>query len=479
MKKVHALQVVGGAALALALVGCGGGGSDDGAKPAQPGTPTGQKQLVGQLVLPQDASAALPKVAQLLSPTAVAAKIAACPNVPDGYYPAVKAVVDLLDAQGVKVGSISTDDCGAFNAQVANAVASLLLALKGYQPLTVPAAGFTAPTAVASPLPTNAQLAISAIQYTGNGGLAFSITDSSTNKTVLGLPQSAVTVRNKASGAALPLASFGAAQSAQDPASVMLVLDASGSMSSPVTNTYNRYELASAAAHLFLDGKAQDDEVGAVIFDSKVSLINDDFLKTQPFVNAAKQALALGASGFTKDVTLQRVVADFYNPGNQVWGAGKKTPKHKDNAFTAQGYYSWGGTTALWSAADKGLDELAKRSSKRKLLIAMTDGQDNASSLTAVQLADKARKVGIPLHMVAFGNTYAVDESTMKDVAQKTGGEYQRRENESIADLFTSLQTGIRYQYASQLAQPPAAGTVLQLKVNLGNQAIEREVAAN
>ena len=479
MKKVLALQVVGGLVASLVLVGCGGGSDGPTTNPT-PTPPATQKQLAGQLVLPQDPSAVAPKLAQLLSPTAVAAKMVAGCDVPDGYYPLAKFVIDLLDASGAKVGTLTTDECGLFNGLVANAVTNMKVAVNGYQPLTVGVSGFIAPTALASPVPNNAQLAISAIQYTGNGGLAFSVTDTKTNKAVLGLLQGAVSVSNKATGAALPLASFGAVQSSQDPASVMLVLDASGSMGASVTNTYTRFDLASAATHLFLDGKAADDEAGTIIFDSKVSLINDDFLKKQLFVDAANQPFAIGSSGFVKDAKPQRVVADFYNENNRIWGAGYKVAKHKDDAFTAKGYHPWGGSTALWAATDKGLDELVKRTSKRKLVIAMTDGEDNSSyPSTSATVVDKAKKAGIPVHMVAFGNAYSVDETTMKDVAQKTGGEYQRRENESIADLFTSMQTGIRHQYTSQLATPPAGGTVLLLKVNISGLTIEREVAAN
>lgn len=478
-----------GAALTIVatslLTACGGGSSQS--TSTSPTTPNATKTIMGQLAVPQISGATAQGISLLA--TGVAVSSGQCPNLPDGYDPIASTVVNILDANDQKIGELTTDACGAFNTQVPDAASSLVVTPTGYKPLKSPVTTFTAnnPAATASTPPANAKYVITSIQYVGNGAIAFTLTDDVTNKAVLGLPASAVSVQ--ANQKNLTIKSLDTSLTKLDPASVMLVLDASGSMSSPVvaatatSSALTRFDLVSAASHLFLSGKQQNDETAFTIFAGNVTPINDAFLGTKNFVMAATNQPAtytISDSGFTTDATKLRPVADMYNPYNKIWGSSALRERHADDPYQiVNSRYDWGGSTALWSAASQGLDALVKRSNKRKLLIAMTDGQDNSSSSKSADLIQKAKNAGIPVHMIAFGAAGDVNETEMQAVASQTGGEYQRRADSSITDLFKSIQTGIRNQYTLQLVDTVNSGTVLTLSVQTGQSPVSRDVTAN
>lgn len=482
------------AAIVVALLATACGGGSDTASTTPENTSSTQKTIVGQLTVPKVATATQSLAFVRSARTTIRATVQ-CPNLPDGYDPIANTVVDILDAADKKIGELTTDSCGTFNTTVADTASALSVTVAGYKPLKTDVINFTSNNviATASTPPANAKYVITSIQYLGSGAIAFTLTDDITNKAVLGLPLTAVSVLSNQK--TLSVKSLDTALTKQDPASVMLVLDASGSMSDQVvaatatTPSLTRFDLASAASHLFLTGKQAVDEVSFTIFDSQVTEINDTYLGTLSFADATTKQPAtytISDTGFTTDVAKLRPVADIYNTNNKMWGAFNKwgTPttqdRHADNPYiVTKGSYSWGNMTALWKAASQGLEALSKRTNKRKLLVAMTDGQDNMSdSFTSATLITQAKNAGIPVHMVAFGSQLSVNETDMQAVASQTGGEYQRREDASITDLFKSIQTGIRNQYTLQVADTIAAGTPLTLSVQLNQTSVSRDVTS-
>jgi Ca-activated chloride channel family protein len=87
---------------------------------------------------------------------------------------------------------------------------------------------------------------------------------------------------------------------------------------------------------------------------------------------------------------------------------------------------------------------------KDKLLIVLTDGNDTASKVEPVKAARIAADNDIVIYCVAVGDPQAVgeeklDEKTLKDVAQSTGGYYFRAEDraelEKIYEKIDELST--------------------------------------
>lgn len=139
-----------------------------------------------------------------------------------------------------------------------------------------------------------------------------------------------------------------------------------------------------------------------------------------------------------------------------------------DSSLRVASGHPWGGSTALWAATDLALERLKVRTSSRQFVVAMTDGQGNASgSTTSASVIAKAQQFGIPVWMVGFGAAGAVNETAMQKVANDTGGSYYRQESAGIVGIFGAIQTGIRFQDALTLNVPSlSSGQVVSVVVD-------------
>ena len=116
--------------------------------------------------------------------------------------------------------------------------------------------------------------------------------------------------------------------------------------------------------------------------------------------------------------------------------------------------------TAIGSALTAALNRLRGVESKSRIVILMTDGQNNAGKippLTAAEAADalevKVYTIGVGTKGMApfpqkdpFGRTVFVqakvdiDEQTLKEIAQKTGGKYYRADNtEAFKEIYAEI----------------------------------------
>lgn len=91
--------------------------------------------------------------------------------------------------------------------------------------------------------------------------------------------------------------------------------------------------------------------------------------------------------------------------------------------------------TALWDAVAFAAVQDSGGRSHRRLLVVLSDGRDNASSLTSVAVADSLRSMQTPVFIIAAGRT--VDTTALRSLAVSTGGGL------ALAD-GGSLQTAIR-----------------------------------
>jgi Ca-activated chloride channel family protein len=107
------------------------------------------------------------------------------------------------------------------------------------------------------------------------------------------------------------------------------------------------------------------------------------------------------------------------------------------------------GSTALFDAISETSEELAKRRGK-KVLIVFTDGDDNASLLTASGAVAHAQKLGIPLYAIA--EVEATDSSelgkVLNELSERTGGvAYQVKKAEDIERVFGIIATNLKHLY--------------------------------
>src|SRR5881396_2496381 len=105
--------------------------------------------------------------------------------------------------------------------------------------------------------------------------------------------------------------------------------------------------------------------------------------------------------------------------------------------------------TAIGSALAAALNRLRDLKSKSKIVILMTDGQNNAGKVPPLTAAEAAQALGVKVYTIgvgthgtapmpqidAFGRKRYVqipvdiDEETLKQIAQRTGGKYYRADN--------------------------------------------------
>ena len=107
------------------------------------------------------------------------------------------------------------------------------------------------------------------------------------------------------------------------------------------------------------------------------------------------------------------------------------------------------GSTALFDAISEASEELAKRRGK-KALIVFTDGDDNSSLLTAGGAIAQARKVGIPLYVIAEGEATHSSElgKVLNELSENTGGvAYRVRKADEIEEIFETIASNLRHLY--------------------------------
>lgn len=83
-----------------------------------------------------------------------------------------------------------------------------------------------------------------------------------------------------------------------------------------------------------------------------------------------------------------------------------------------------------------------------KIIILLTDGENNAGELEPVQAAKVAKALGIRIYTIGVASTAShhpfarrqVDEQTLQEIAQTTGGQYFRASNtQSLHDIYEEI----------------------------------------
>jgi Ca-activated chloride channel homolog len=96
--------------------------------------------------------------------------------------------------------------------------------------------------------------------------------------------------------------------------------------------------------------------------------------------------------------------------------------------------------TAIGSGLATCVNRLRELKSKSKIVILMTDGQNNAGKIPPLTAAEAAKALGVKVYTIGLGNSDVVrqmglssdflpDEDTLQKIAQMTGGKYYRADN--------------------------------------------------
>jgi len=115
------------------------------------------------------------------------------------------------------------------------------------------------------------------------------------------------------------------------------------------------------------------------------------------------------------------------------------------------------GETAVYDAVREAIAKLSRHAADRKAIVALTDGQDNASSATAAQCATAARHDSVAIYCVGLGHSLNAD--ALRLMAQESGGQcFLTSSPESLTDIYRKIARHIQSQYVLTYDSPRPAG---------------------
>ena len=113
-----------------------------------------------------------------------------------------------------------------------------------------------------------------------------------------------------------------------------------------------------------------------------------------------------------------------------------------------------GGGTAIGTAIATGLNRLKASESKSKVMILVTDGENNSGVINPENAAEIAASLGVKIYTIGVGKTAEgiyrfpngqrfksrLDEPTLKRIAKKTGGSYFRATHlKAFSEIYTQI----------------------------------------
>ncbi len=481
--------------MAAFLAGCWGGSSDDNGSGVE---------LSGTIAGPDESAAGAGGAvgtAAMLSTSAVgmgANGETECENVPRGYVPLRSATLIALDGNDEALGEFAqTDACGLFSGRAPRGTQTVRAEAAGYRPLETSVQRFTAESRspLASTISADSGYVIGVLQRQSDGRMAFTVVDDKTSRSVIGIPARAFSV--EVNGAQVGVTEISDAAVTGEAASVVLVLDASGSMSrgayiDPDGVRFTRWHLTRLATHEFLDSKAPADKVAFLIFDRSVDFIDNEWIENNWTVRSRMDGSEVGYrfsdSGFTTEAEDLRLIADAFSPYSSVYQNPRtsfRLPDAEMHPVTAAldleiERYAWGGFTALFAAVDEGIDRLLGAGNERKVLVTMGDGGDNSSwPITKEHVIERANQNGITMYAVGLGvgdPDRRRAAGALRDLGEETGGAYFGVESLDLQGAFDSIQTGIVFQYLATLTEEVNPGDTVKLTLSISGLEAEREV---
>ncbi len=122
-------------------------------------------------------------------------------------------------------------------------------------------------------------------------------------------------------------------------------------------------------------------------------------------------------------------------------------------------------STALYDAMITGIDEI-KKSDGVKVLVVLTDGQDNASISKWNDVVDKAIKEDIPIYIIGLGN---VNKDTLQLIAKSTKGQfYFTQSSSSLNTVYAAISKQVQAFYNLVYSSPnfSSADSIRQIELS-------------
>jgi VWFA-related protein len=226
-------------------------------------------------------------------------------------------------------------------------------------------------------------------------------------------------------GAPIPTASVAVESDTSEALRLVLALD----LSTPETSLKQVREAAQSFLDMLL---GPQDKAAILAFDRQVEMIQ----------------------GFTNDKTALKAALD---------------------ALTDQHNY-----TALNEAVFEAADMVSQFPSGRKVVVVLTDIENNIGTLSADEAIGKAQEVGVPVHVIGFGSKIKQPEA-LHEIARLTGGQsYVLSSSDEVPDRLQTLGVLLRQGYKLAFQSTLGAdGTEYDLSIRLIYQGEKAEAASH
>lgn len=134
------------------------------------------------------------------------------------------------------------------------------------------------------------------------------------------------------------------------------------------------------------------------------------------------------------------------------------------------------GSTALYDAAFLGIEEVLRGAYPKRIILLISDGEDNNSRYTFKELRRRLRESGVVVYTMGVGVSYlphATGVETLKELASVSGGKAFFPDSVSeMNEAFECIALELRHQYSVGFRPPNLAtnGTWHRLKVRVTPQ---------
>ena len=128
-------------------------------------------------------------------------------------------------------------------------------------------------------------------------------------------------------------------------------------------------------------------------------------------------------------------------------------------------------STALYDAMITSIDEI-KNSNGVKVLVVLTDGQDNSSKSKWNDVADKAIKEDIPIYIIGLGN---VNKDTLQLIAKSTKGQfYFTQSSSSLNTVYAAISKQVQAFYNLVYSSPnfSSADSTRQIELSFDTDSV-------
>jgi len=110
-----------------------------------------------------------------------------------------------------------------------------------------------------------------------------------------------------------------------------------------------------------------------------------------------------------------------------------------------------GKNTAIADALDQSLKTLSFSKAKQKIIILLTDGMNNAGSISINQAIDEAKSKGVKVYTIGLGKKGDFDEELLRHISQSTNAKtFKAKDKKELEDVYEELNRLIPSSIRSQ-----------------------------